>query len=680
MTTSAVRSLAGSGVLHANRTGRAFTMRRLAGLVISTFGAACQLGVWHDPHQPILRLEAATPFPVQRTMGLQLVVDGQVSNVLLLREGKQLATLTPPAYSYVWDSGNEAEGSYRLKATARTASGETVASNEVTVVIDRTGPDVVSYAPAPGNDPVLLPFTVTFSEPLLRASVTPASVVVLRNDVQVESDVSLSENGLSLTVTPRPPVRGAYRIVLFDDMTDLAGNPLRVAAAAASWQRVVVPPGPVTSLDIQAFTDTVRVLWSAPLDNGGSPITGYNVRPTGIRWLGDFFLDLNQRPAEWPLGAASNWVPSGQAVTYTISAVSAVGEGPASAASIVMPSYEGTLIFGGSVVTLDSGKVLITGDGYQAAHDRCEFGCPHQLVISLYDPDSGSLVPAAGSASLAMSGATAARLADGRVLVAMGFLGGANIYDPVKDSFTRVPTLQGAFSGIATPLKDGRVLFGSVQGLLTADANGPRGTVPLQIYEPASNAFVEVATSPPEASAARLFALLPSGEVLLAGDRGIGTTAVLFNPGPAGAGQFSFKSVGPMLDSHNAGTATALPDGRVLVAGGLTSSSPPGKSCEIYDPAQGTFSRAPDLLAPRQSHTATLLGDGRVLFAGGTPDGANSVEIYDPATGGVAAPDLKCSRVLHTANRIAGNRLLLIGGNHLGSVGGTCPEEIYPLP
>jgi hypothetical protein len=72
-------------------------------------------------------------------------------------------------------------------------------------------------------------------------------------------------------------------------------------------------------------------------------------------------------------------------------------------------------------------------------------------------------------------------------------------------------------------------------------------------------------------------------------------------------------------------TATALPDGRVLIAGGDNGSKGLA-SAELYDPATGKFSPTGSMGTAREYQTATLLSDGRVLIAGGY-DGVN---IYDP--------------------------------------------------
>src|SRR5207237_1745205 len=82
-------------------------------------------------------------------------------------------------------------------------------------------------------------------------------------------------------------------------------------------------------------------------------------------------------------------------------------------------------------------------------------------------------------------------------------------------------------------------------------------------------------------------------------------------------------------------TATLLPNGKVLVAGGYDAYI--GSylaSAELYDPATGRWSTTGGLNFGREKHTATLLPSGKVLVAGGYNGSyLSSALLYDPATG-----------------------------------------------
>lgn len=107
------------------------------------------------------------------------------------------------------------------------------------------------------------------------------------------------------------------------------------------------------------------------------------------------------------------------------------------------------------------------------------------------------------------------------------------------------------------------------------------------------------------------------------------------------------KIPGPARYYH---TATLLPTGKVLVAGGCEPAPPGTPACvtatdeaEIFDPATATWSPAGRMTVPRTGHTATVLPGGDVLVVGGcsglSADGicdsvkANSAERYDSAAG-----------------------------------------------
>jgi N-acetylneuraminic acid mutarotase len=89
-----------------------------------------------------------------------------------------------------------------------------------------------------------------------------------------------------------------------------------------------------------------------------------------------------------------------------------------------------------------------------------------------------------------------------------------------------------------------------------------------------------------------------------------------------------------MHRARNADTATLLPSGKVLVAGGFGTRLKPLASAEIYDPARNSWTLTSSLPATRFSHAASLLPDGRVLLVGGIVNGhiSRSTVIYNPAT------------------------------------------------
>ena len=150
------------------------------------------------------------------------------------------------------------------------------------------------------------------------------------------------------------------------------------------------------------------------------------------------------------------------------------------------------------------------------------------------------------------------------------------------------------------------------------------------------------------------------------------TGVLLFAPPALSAGTWS--ATGSMVTPRFAQTATLLPNGKVLVAGGgdLALPNPVLASAELYDPVSGMWSATGSMVHPRQGHTATLLSNGKVLVAGGD-DGTNvlgSAELYDPATGTWSATgNLNTVRISHTATLLPNgmDRKVLVAGGNDGS-------------
>lgn len=149
--------------------------------------------------------------------------------------------------------------------------------------------------------------------------------------------------------------------------------------------------------------------------------------------------------------------------------------------------------------------------------------------------------------------------------------------------------------------------------------------------------------------------LLPSGKVLIAGGSAAvpGNGAELYDPV---AGTFSATGVMTASRFHN--MATLLATGKVLIAGGDVSDNP---TAELYDPDSGTFVATGDMTATRSGESAVLLRDGRVLIAGSAVDA--SAELYDPISGTfTSAGSMTAVRSGPTATLLPSGKVLIAGG------------------
>ena len=155
---------------------------------------------------------------------------------------------------------------------------------------------------------------------------------------------------------------------------------------------------------------------------------------------------------------------------------------------------------------------------------------------------------------------------------------------------------------------------------------------------------------------------------------GVGDAAVVHAYSPATG---SFGAIGSLLSGRTALTATALPDGRVLVVGSSILTGAP--RAEVFAPATGT-SAGVTLTVARSDHAATLLADGRVLLSGGSSTLAiGSAEIFEPLTASSApVPSaLAIPRVGHRTALLADGRVLLYGGQSASGAPST-PEIFDP--
>ena len=167
--------------------------------------------------------------------------------------------------------------------------------------------------------------------------------------------------------------------------------------------------------------------------------------------------------------------------------------------------------------------------------------------------------------------------------------------------------------------------------------------------------------------------LLPSGQVLVAGGILSGPSAELYDPVSG-----TWVTTGSLATGRDEHTATLLPSGQVLVAGGYGAGYL--SSAELYDPASGSWSSTGSLAKARVEATATLLASGEVLVAGTYGGASTSAELYDPASGTwTSTGSLNTGRSSHTATLLPNGEVLAAGG--FGSFGALTSAELYdPAP
>ncbi len=247
--------------------------------------------------------------------------------------------------------------------------------------------------------------------------------------------------------------------------------------------------------------------------------------------------------------------------------------------------------------------------------------------------------------------------ATGRVLVAggIGFFGQgfvdciptSELYDPASGTWAATGSKTDPCCVTMAPLPGGKLLCAAGTGTSQASRASAESFNPTTgTWSPAGQ---------PVANDVRMSSALLDGRVLVLG----AAVAQLYNPSLN-----SWTQAAAPTASHLSGTANRLPNGRVLVAGGIDAARSPVATAEIFDPQTGTWTPAAPMLAARGSHASVTLTSGKVLVAGGAgaAPSANG-EVYDPASNSWTATGPHISlRGSPTANLLADGRVLLAGG------------------
>lgn len=263
-------------------------------------------------------------------------------------------------------------------------------------------------------------------------------------------------------------------------------------------------------------------------------------------------------------------------------------------------------------------------------------------------------------------------------LVAGGVVGSALAWEVIHTQARTLPTAKWISSGAmamphsffrATSLKNGLVL---IEGGITPDKSS---TAQSELFDPITGTWRKTKGMLNQQRAKHTATLLPNGNVLVAGGIGafVTSSAELYNP----ATETWALTKQAMLYSRARHTATLLQSGKVFVVGGVGN-----YTTEIYDSANGTWSLSGNMLTPRSNHIAIRLLDGKVLVAGGTTTNDSrsvtaTAELYNPQTNTwTSLQNMHIARADCTAVLLPNGKVLVIGG-HIQNNNATPTTEIY---
>ncbi|MDD5656243.1 MAG: kelch repeat-containing protein, partial [Elusimicrobia bacterium] len=259
-----------------------------------------------------------------------------------------------------------------------------------------------------------------------------------------------------------------------------------------------------------------------------------------------------------------------------------------------------------------NGRVLVAG-GYSTNSESS--GSIRGAEI--YYPDTGLWIPTAPMISSRSLHAAVVDAA-GNVMAIGGYAEGqyldqVDIYYSTAGAWrAAAPLNQGRAVHTATLLKDGRVLVAGGQS-----ASGVLASV--EIYDPVTGAWSPAAALPAGLHS-HTATLLSNGTVLVAGGNdsfGEVGDSYIYDPADDAAGWAA--TIAPLSVPRHNHTATLLPNGKVLVAGGaqaIAQMGDPIRYVEVYDPMGSTWTLAGDLSRARAYHTVTLASDGALYIVG----------------------------------------------------------------
>ena len=275
-----------------------------------------------------------------------------------------------------------------------------------------------------------------------------------------------------------------------------------------------------------------------------------------------------------------------------------------------------------TAVVLKDGKALAIGGGV---------GQQAIAAVEVFDPATG-VWQATAPMNQARRGHQAVVLGDGRVMVAGGIadselLSSVEIYDPGPARWTTMaPMSVPRLGNTLTLLTNGSVLVTGGTSAETASGSGGNQTIrpdsTAEVFNVAANRWTKTSGTMSTPRFEHTATALDDGRVLVAGGQGppiSGVSSALATTEIYDPAVDSFRKSNDMSDARFNHTALKLPDRSIMVIGGAggTNGDTSLSTAEVFNPGDGSWNAAGALTGSRSGHVAAVFSDGRVLVAGG---------------------------------------------------------------
>jgi hypothetical protein len=205
--------------------------------------AGCPTRDKYDPSPAVVITSPSTSVTYTNgTVHITAAIDPALDLPIVLRlDGAvQLATLPTSATAFDWNTIGATEGTHTIAAEVA-FSDRTVSSAALTIVVDRTPPQVISRTPAPGGADIAMraPVQVQFSEPVVLPSPPESSFTMSASGTALAAHAGLSVDGTAAGFT----LDDLYAVVLpatfsatiAPTITDRAGNHLTPPIDDWTW-------------------------------------------------------------------------------------------------------------------------------------------------------------------------------------------------------------------------------------------------------------------------------------------------------------------------------------------------------------------------------------------------------------------------------------------------------------